>query len=84
MSKKLSEKLTIVEIKTTAFVGENFLLLTTLTELQIKKVIKPIVQAERKGKVFYDNDDLVWSLKEAYPEEIVEMYTTTGIDIISI
>jgi hypothetical protein len=58
--------------------------LTTLTEIQIKNIIEPIVLDERKGKAFYDNDDLVWSLKEAYPKELVEMYTINGIETLSI
>jgi hypothetical protein len=67
----------IYKINTTAYESEDFHLMTTLTEQQIRKVIKPIVQAERDNDIddnFYDNDTLVEALKEAYPNETVEMY----------
>lgn len=67
----------IYTINTTAYQEENFHLLTSLTEPQIVKVIKPIVQAERDNDIddnFYDNDTLVEALKSAYPKATIEMY----------
>jgi hypothetical protein len=54
-------------INTTAFEEENFTLCTDLTESQIKNVIEPIVNRERRGFAEYDNFQLVDALREAYP-----------------
>lgn len=67
----------IYQISTTAYEEEDFYLLTSLTESQIVKVIKPIVKAERDDDSdveFYDNDSLVVALKRAYPTAQVFMY----------
>ena len=69
------------EINTTAWEEENFILFTDLTDGQIKKVIEPIVMAERKLKWDtsncdneYTNDDLIDALIEAYPSNKVYAY----------
>jgi hypothetical protein len=72
----------VFKINTTAYEEEDFYLLTSLTEKEIVKVIKPIVQAERDNGNFYDNDTLTEALKEAYPKATVEMYQ--GFDEITI
>jgi hypothetical protein len=82
-------KLRIVEINTTAYTEENFLLLTDLSDEQIGEVITPIVLAERNqiendDNVFYDNDVLFDILEEMYPSNFIEMYTKETIDYISI
>ena len=64
----------VIRINTTAWEEEDFYLLTTLTDDQIIKVVKPIVQAERDGDECYDNETLVEVLKDLYPNEQVEMY----------
>lgn len=67
----------VFRINTTAYEEEDFFLLTSLTESQIVKVLKPIVLAERDNDVeenFYDNDALTEALKRAYPKATVEMY----------
>jgi hypothetical protein len=67
----------IYRIATTSYEEEDFHIMTSLTESQIVKVIKPIVQAERDNDVeenFYDNDTLVEALKRAYPKDTIEMY----------
>jgi hypothetical protein len=64
----------VIRINTTAWEEEDFYLLTTLTDDQIIKVVKPIVQAERDGGECYDNEDLFAVLKDVYPNEHVEMY----------
>lgn len=79
-----SENLRIVKVNTTAFEEEDFILLTTLNDDQIKEVIIPIVEAERNDGEDYDNDGLVWTLKEKYPNEMVEQYSIDSMDEISI
>lgn len=78
------ENLRIVKVNTTAFEEEDFILLTTLNDDQIKEVIMPIVEAERNDGEDYDNDGLVWTLKEKYPNEMVEQYSIDSMDEISI
>ena len=79
-----TENLRIVKVNTTAFEEEDFILMTTLSDEQIKDAITPIIQAERDGSGYYDNDDLVWGLKEKYPEEVIEQYSIDSMDEISI
>lgn len=62
------------EINTTAWDEENLILFTDLTEGQIKKVIEPIVMAERKQGEEYTNDSLIDALLEAYPSSKVYEY----------
>jgi hypothetical protein len=64
----------VIRINTTAFEGEDFYLLTTLTDQDVVEVINPIVNAERDGYEGYDNDMLVEALKKRYPLECVEMH----------
>ena len=82
-------KLRIVEINTTAYAEENFLLLTNLSDEQIQSIIAPIVLAERNqiendDNVFYDNEVLFDVLEETYPDNFIELYTKETIDYISI
>lgn len=79
-----TSNLNLFQVNTTAYDEEDFLLLTSLTEEQITKVITPIVEDERENDVEYDNDMLVEALIKEYPRHIVLHYTTSGIDIISI
>ena len=74
----------LFQINTTAWDEEDFLLLTTLTEEQIVKVITPIVMDERENNVEYDNDFLVQQLQDAYPTDVVTHYVPSQIDLISI
>jgi hypothetical protein len=62
------------EINTTAFDEENFILTTDLNEKEIVDVIAPIVMSERDGNGYYDNDELLVALKEAYPTRVIIMY----------
>jgi hypothetical protein len=80
----MSRKLNLVQVNTTAYSEEDFLLLTDLTEAQIKKVISPIVRNERENDESYDNDDLVDALKKAYPNHTITHYTPNNIYLISI
>ena len=62
------------EINTTAFDEENVILTTDLNEKEIVDVIAPIVMSERDGNGYYDNDELLVALKEAYPTRVIIMY----------
>ena len=85
-----AEDIRVVEINTTAFEEENFILVTDLTDEQIQEVITPIVLAERNqiendDNVFYDNETLVSALLEKYPNNLVSFYTDkNSIELIEI
>ena len=79
-----TNKLELFQINTTAWEEEDFLLLTSLTEEQITKVITPIVMDEREKDIAYDNDYLVMELVKAYPNDVVTHYVPSNIDLISI
>jgi len=64
------------EINTTAYDEENFVILTDLNKIQIKKVLEPIVNREREFDEYYDNDMLIDALLDAYPENQFYAYTT--------
>lgn len=66
----------IYRIKTTSWEEEDLVLLTTLSEAQIEKVIAPIVYREREGGEFYDNDELLYALQQEYPNALAEQYPT--------
>jgi hypothetical protein len=74
----------LFNINTTAFMEEDFLLLTDLTEEQIVKVLKPIVYDERDGGEEYDNEMLVEALIEEYPNNKIIMHQLDNIDNIVI
>ncbi len=77
-------KLRIVEINTTAYTEENFLLLTDLSDEQIGEVIGPIVEMERESGIEYYNEQLVEELNKTFPSNFIEMYIKETIDYISI
>jgi|694.fasta_scaffold96916_3 hypothetical protein len=85
-----AEDIRVVEINTTAFEEENFILVTDLTDEEIEEVIRPIVLAERNqiendDDVFYDNETLVGALLEKYPNNLVSFYTDkNSIELIEI
>jgi hypothetical protein len=66
----------IYRINTTAWEEEDLVLLTTLKESEIERVITPIVFREREGGNDYDNDELVDALKKEYPSAHIEQYQT--------
>ena len=84
------ENIRVVEINTTAFEEENFVLVTDLTDEQIEEVIRPIVEKERNSTLeddedsFYDNEQLFWAVKETYPNNIVLYYSDADFDVLSI
>lgn len=71
----------VIRINTTAFEEEDFFLLTTLTDKNISDVVTPIVNAEREGGKYYDNDELVSALQSKYPTESVHMILIEDIII---
>lgn len=86
-----AEDIRVVEINTTAFEEENFILVTDLTDEQIEEVIRPIVLAERnqidndEEDYYYDNETLVSELLAKYPNNLVSFYTDkNSIELIEI
>jgi hypothetical protein len=69
----------VVEIKTTAYDEENFILVTTLSDEQIQNVILPIIMDERDFQVEYDNEQLLQALRNTYPNASIEMITTLKV-----
>lgn len=91
----MNTNLNLYQINTTAWEEEDFLLMTSLTEEQITKVITPIVEECRELELMnevqqfgdngdYDNDYLVGELVKAYPDAVIIHYTLDNIDLISI
>ena len=87
-AEEIKKNIRIVEVNTTAFEEENFILLTDLSDEQIEVVIKPIVDKERnetdEEEFYYDNEELFGALEEAYPNNIVIFYSDKGFDEITI
>jgi len=87
-AEEIKKNIRIVEVNTTAFEEENFILLTDLSDEQIEEVIKPIVDKERnetdEEEFYYDNEELFNSLEQAYPNNIVIFYSDKGFDTIEI
>lgn len=89
-AEEIKNNIRIVEVSTTAFEEENFILLTDLSDEQIEVVINPIVEKERnaddidKDDFYYDNEGLFNALQEAYPNNVVIFYSSTNFDLISI
>jgi hypothetical protein len=65
----------VIRINTTAWSEEDFYLVTTLDDDQIAEVIQPIVNAERDGEEYYDNDVILQALKDRFPLEYIDTYT---------
>jgi hypothetical protein len=88
----LKESVNLIRVSTTSNEEEDFLLLTDLNDQEIKDIITPIVEKERESEDFddeenpdfYDNEGLVWALKDHYPNNLVIHYTLDGIDSLTI
>ncbi len=74
----MNQQINLIEVSTSAFSEENFILLTSLDFSQIKDTLKPI----KETGLEYDNYDLVVALEKAYPNETIIMYP--NLDQISI
>lgn len=71
-----TEKINLIKVSTTAYEEENLILVTNLTNAQIKKAIRPTVLKERKSNTqIYDNETLLRLLKTQYPNNTVLMYS---------
>ena len=64
----------LININTTAYKEEDFLLLTDLNDDDLYEVIMPIVNAERDEEDEYDNEMIVEALKKRYPINLVVMF----------
>jgi hypothetical protein len=64
----------VFKINTSAWEEENFYLMTSLSEEQIKKIIQPMVEYERDNDILYDNEDYVSALQGKYPKATIVMY----------
>jgi hypothetical protein len=74
---QIIEKIRIVEVSQNSWDEENLLLLTTLSDEQIKIVLNPLLEEERDcedGSVIYANEDMASILSEKYPNDIVILY----------
>ena len=61
----------LININTTAFEEEDFLLLTDLNDDELYEVIMPMVNAERDGEDEYDNEMIYDALRKRYPINLV-------------
>ena len=61
----------IFRIRTSAWDIESFILATQLSEKQIRSVIQPMVDDERKEGFVFSNDDYVQVLRDAYPKSVI-------------
>jgi hypothetical protein len=64
----------LVNINTTAFEEEDFLLLTDLNDDELYEVIMPMVNAERDGEDEYDNEMIYKTLSKRFPSNIVQIF----------
>jgi hypothetical protein len=64
----------VFRINTSAWEKEDFYLMTSLSESQIKKALAPMIKNERENGEFYDNDDYLFELKKQFPREDIRMY----------
>jgi hypothetical protein len=53
---------------------EDFFILTTLDQEQIRKVIEPMVKYERENEIMYDNEDYVLCLQQRYKRAKIVMH----------
>ena len=61
-------------INTSAWEEEDFYILTSLTEDEVKSVMEPMVSSERVNDFLYDNDEYIIELKKRFPKDKIEMY----------
>lgn len=64
----------VVRISTTAFEEEDFFLMTTLSDDQIKDCLKPFLSDKKPENNDYDNEDLFRLLTYTYPNDKIEMH----------
>lgn len=59
----------VIRVNTTAWMEEDFYLVTTLDDNQISDIIKPIVSSSSE----YDNETLINALKKEYPFDFISV-----------
>jgi hypothetical protein len=71
----VKDDVNVVRVNTSAWEEEDFYVLSTLTEYQIRVVILAMVLKERaSGELLYDNEDYIAALQEAYPMNVIKWY----------
>lgn len=83
----MTTNLNLYKVKTTVYNFEDFLILTSLTEKEIKGTLEPIVLIGREvvaGDVMFSNEDYIHLLQKEYPQAVVIHYTIDSIETISI
>jgi len=61
-------------INTSAWEEEDFYILTSLTEEEVKSVMEPMVSSERVNDFLYENDEYLNELKKRFPNDKIDMY----------
>ena len=59
----MKKQINLFRVNTTAYGEEDFLIVTNLTDEQVKKVLEPFVLKFRNGDDNYDNDMLIGLIK---------------------
>jgi len=70
-----------IEINTTAYSEENFILATDLSRKDIEAVLLPYLMKARELDIDYMNEDLVDLLVERYPLNFFELVETEYLEI---
>lgn len=73
----------IVKVNTSVWREEDFILLTNISDDQITKVIGLMVLEKRTSDKFYSNDDYFFALKDAYPDDTIEMFLDSTINTLT-
>lgn len=64
----------IFKIKTTAWEEDSFILITQLSEKQVKSIIQPMVDEARENDFVFTTDDYVRTLRDAYNKSVIITY----------
>jgi hypothetical protein len=70
-----------IEINTTAYSEENFIIATDLTKEDIELVLLPYLKEARDLDVDYMNEDIVDLLVERYPLNFIEWVETEYLEL---
>jgi hypothetical protein len=70
-----------IEINTTAYSEENFIIATDLTKEDIELVLLPYLKEARDLDVDYMNEDIVDLLVERYPLNFIELVETEYLEL---
>jgi hypothetical protein len=64
----------VFKINTSAWAEEDFYLMTSLSEEQVRKIIQPMVDYERENEILYDNEDYISALQSKHPKATIVLY----------